>query len=127
VFNDGMSLLERDEQLAALRQAMDAPVTGEGSLVLVSGEAGVGKTTLVRRFAATLKDVQVVTGVCDPLPTPPRSGPCSTWRPGSGSPWSSSWPPRARAGAWREPCSSARLRDPESASGPPKIAERWSS
>lgn len=85
-FNDGMSVLERDEQLAALRQGMDAAATGGGSLVLVSGEAGVGKTTLVRRFAATLEDAQVVTGVCDPLPTPSPLGPLLDMAPGLGLP-----------------------------------------
>jgi len=71
----GQQLLERDQQLAALGRAMDAAASGHGSLILLSGEAGVGKTALVRRFAATLDGIHVVTGICDPLPTPHALGP----------------------------------------------------
>jgi hypothetical protein len=37
----GRLLLERDEQLAALRQAMDAAVAGQGSQLLLGGVAAV--------------------------------------------------------------------------------------
>ncbi|MGH3339727.1 MAG: ATP-binding protein, partial [Propionibacteriaceae bacterium] len=44
------SLLERSEQLSALATALsEVSESGRGRLVLVSGEAGVGKTALVRR------------------------------------------------------------------------------
>jgi MoxR-like ATPase len=46
-----VALLERDEALAALTAALTAAVEGSGRIVFVSGEAGVGKTTLVRAFA----------------------------------------------------------------------------
>jgi predicted ATPase len=42
------ALLERETELAALVAAVDAARTGTGALVLVAGEAGIGKTTLVR-------------------------------------------------------------------------------
>ena len=38
--------------------------------MLVAGEAGVGKTVLIRRFTADQRDVRVITGACDPLFTP---------------------------------------------------------
>lgn len=41
------TLLERDDALAALRGAHSETKAGSGRLVLVSGEAGVGKTSLV--------------------------------------------------------------------------------
>lgn len=41
-------LIERDEQLATLAQRLDDTRAGRGALVLVGGEAGVGKTRLVR-------------------------------------------------------------------------------
>jgi predicted ATPase len=42
-------LLERDEELGALVASLDSVRrTGKGKLVLVSGEAGIGKTALVR-------------------------------------------------------------------------------
>lgn len=42
----------RGTELAALRERWDAAVAGHGGLVLVGGEAGIGKTRLVREFAA---------------------------------------------------------------------------
>ncbi len=42
----------RSAELAALRERWDAAVGGRGGLVLVGGEAGIGKTRLVREFAA---------------------------------------------------------------------------
>jgi type II secretory pathway predicted ATPase ExeA len=45
-------LLERDVELAELRSAIDGLHRGEGAIVLVSGEAGVGKTSLARAVLA---------------------------------------------------------------------------
>jgi predicted ATPase len=36
----------RDRELALLRQRVDAALRGEGSLVFLTGEAGIGKTRL---------------------------------------------------------------------------------
>jgi predicted ATPase len=41
-------LLERDAQLVEVRAAIDAVAQGSGSVVIVSGPAGVGKTSLLR-------------------------------------------------------------------------------
>jgi AAA ATPase domain len=40
-------LVERDAELAALVSALDAARAGEGSVVLIEGPAGIGKTALV--------------------------------------------------------------------------------
>ena len=47
-----MELLEREGALAALGEAHDAAVLGAGRVVFVTGEAGIGKTSLVNEFAA---------------------------------------------------------------------------
>ncbi|HVN13979.1 MAG TPA: AAA family ATPase, partial [Kineosporiaceae bacterium] len=46
------ALVGRDEELAALRASAAEAVAGRGSVVLVGGEAGVGKTTLARAVLA---------------------------------------------------------------------------
>ena len=45
------SLVGRDLLLAELRGALDAALAGHGSLVLITGEPGIGKTALVTAFA----------------------------------------------------------------------------
>ena len=44
----GDSVLERERELEAIRDALGAAHGGEGQLVLVDGPAGVGKTTLMK-------------------------------------------------------------------------------
>jgi DNA-binding CsgD family transcriptional regulator/tetratricopeptide (TPR) repeat protein len=64
-------LLEREEALAALHGALSESRAGSGRLVLVSGEAGIGKTALVLAFGRTIgRSSRVLTGACDPLFTP---------------------------------------------------------
>jgi len=62
-------LLERDHQLATLTELLHVARSGSGSLVLIGGEAGAGKTTLVTEFVSPLGR-QAVVGACDPLSTP---------------------------------------------------------
>ena len=65
-------LLEREDLLDALHERLDVVTRdGSGSLVLVAGEAGAGKTTLITTFAGRMgDDVLVMFGNCDPLSTP---------------------------------------------------------
>jgi DNA-binding CsgD family transcriptional regulator len=68
-------LLERGAQLEALHEALDT-IDARGRLVLVGGEAGVGKTALVGRFCEECADrVRVLWGACDALFTPRPLGP----------------------------------------------------
>jgi nicotinamide riboside kinase len=46
-----MTLLERESSLASLAEYAEEARRGEGRLVLVAGEAGVGKSALVEQFA----------------------------------------------------------------------------
>jgi DNA-binding CsgD family transcriptional regulator len=64
-----MSFVERERELAALGEHLAAAAGGEGRLVVVGGEAGVGKTTLLRRFAEE-QDARVLWAACDGLFTP---------------------------------------------------------
>ena len=64
-------LLERDDALERLRTALTEAATGRGRLVFVSGEAGVGKTSLVTRFREEhAAQGRVLSGACDGLLTP---------------------------------------------------------
>ena len=70
-------LLERARELTALRMWM-AAVSQErqGRLALVGGEAGVGKTALVRRFSKEQpRSARILWGECDALFTPRPLGP----------------------------------------------------
>src|SRR5919197_1103697 len=69
-------LLERSAELAALDACLAAVVGGGGGrLVLVGGEAGIGKTALVRAFCARAPAPRVLWGACDALFTPRPLGP----------------------------------------------------
>ncbi|HEY6707234.1 MAG TPA: ATP-binding protein [Actinomycetota bacterium] len=100
-----MDLLERASLLDELGAALGATATG-GCVVLVAGEAGMGKSALVRRFAERHSaDARFLLGACDRCSRPGRLGRCTTWgaRPAAG--WRPSWPPEARAsscspGSW---------------------------
>jgi DNA-binding CsgD family transcriptional regulator len=66
-----MTLLERDELLAQLQAHWQEAAEQAGRLVVVEGEAGIGKTALMRRFAQSLGGaVPVLWGACDALATP---------------------------------------------------------
>jgi DNA-binding CsgD family transcriptional regulator len=72
----GTELLERESALADLGRAVDAAKGRTGSLVLVEGEAGVGKTALLRRFVGLQGgELRTLWGSCDPLFTPRPLGP----------------------------------------------------
>ncbi len=71
-----MHLLERQhvrEQLAGFLSDVES---GQGRLVLLGGEAGVGKSALVREFGESIiARARVLIGACDPLSTPTPLGP----------------------------------------------------
>jgi DNA-binding CsgD family transcriptional regulator/energy-coupling factor transporter ATP-binding protein EcfA2 len=72
----GPVLLERDRELAELAQAAGEAAAGEGGLVLVSGEAGIGKSSLVRALRGLLPaEGRLLVGHCDDLGTPRTLGP----------------------------------------------------
>ncbi len=74
-----MPLLERESAMASLVQYARQAYTGEGRLVLVSGEAGIGKSSVVERLAGRLEvelpGTRWAWGMCDGLFTPRPLGP----------------------------------------------------
>jgi predicted ATPase len=69
-------LLERDDTLAVLAGAVAAAAAGRGSVAIVSGEAGIGKTSLVRAFVAEATGrARLLVAACDDLMAPRTLGP----------------------------------------------------
>ncbi len=71
----GAVLLERESSLACLGEYAVQARRGEGRLVLVAGEAGVGKSALVEQLRLDLPDARWWWGACDGLFTPRPLGP----------------------------------------------------
>lgn len=72
----GADLLERDDARARLDADLEHARLGVGRVVLVGGEAGVGKTSVVRSFTARHEQaLRVVWGACEALFTPRPLGP----------------------------------------------------
>ena len=70
-----MRLLERELQLDALHEYAADARAGNGRLVLVCGEAGIGKSSLVDAFLAQVADARVAWTACDGAFTPSALGP----------------------------------------------------
>ncbi|MEO6793165.1 MAG: AAA family ATPase, partial [Mycobacterium sp.] len=69
-------LLERDTALATLHRCHRAATRGRGQMVLLRGEAGVGKTAVIARFRTGLDPgTRELRGWCDGLATPRPLGP----------------------------------------------------
>jgi DNA-binding CsgD family transcriptional regulator/tetratricopeptide (TPR) repeat protein len=69
-------LLDREVPLAVLQAALERTRTGRGEVAIVTGEAGIGKTSLVRDFLTRLPaEIHAYAGVCDDLVTPRPLGP----------------------------------------------------
>jgi DNA-binding CsgD family transcriptional regulator/tetratricopeptide (TPR) repeat protein len=64
-------LLERDGLLASLEHLVDLAGDGAGSMAMIAGEAGTGKTSLMNELARRIEPRgRVLIGGCDPLTTP---------------------------------------------------------
>lgn len=70
-----MELLEREAAQAALGRAVAEAAGGAGRIVLLAGEAGVGKTALLATLPDAGGGARVLVGRCDPLLTPRALGP----------------------------------------------------
>jgi len=63
-----MGLIEREGFLRSLETMFDSVIEGEGHCVLVSGEAGIGKTSLIKSFYKEKRtNCKIYQGTCDAL------------------------------------------------------------
>lgn len=74
---ESVELLERSAHLGVLRDSLAGVLAGgHGRLVLLGGEAGVGKTAIVRRFCEEQRPpTRILWGACEALFTPRALGP----------------------------------------------------
>ena len=71
-----VGLLERDGELAALRAATTDAAARRGSVVVITGEAGIGKSSLLHAWLADPGcEVRILQGWCDDLLTSRTLGP----------------------------------------------------
>lgn len=69
-------ILERETELAQLARLVDEAGSSGGRVVLIRGEAGIGKSTLVDRFLSNSGDrAHILLGACDDLLTAQPLGP----------------------------------------------------
>ncbi|MGZ6589863.1 MAG: AAA family ATPase, partial [Solirubrobacteraceae bacterium] len=54
------ALLERERELETLREGLDRACAGEGTLLLIEGPAGVGKTELAREARAAAERARIM-------------------------------------------------------------------
>ena len=80
-----MELLERAPQLALLEEHLQAAMSEHGRLVMVGGEAGVGKSALVQAFAeGAVARATVLRASCEATSTPTPVGPTRDLAPALG-------------------------------------------
>jgi DNA-binding CsgD family transcriptional regulator/tetratricopeptide (TPR) repeat protein len=73
---DQSGLVERSAAIQILERSLGRARSGHSSVVLVSGEAGVGKTALIREFIkAAQQQAEILTGACEDLVAPRPLGP----------------------------------------------------
>jgi len=76
-----IQLVDRVEEMNLLREAVDRAVRGEGSLLFLRGEPGIGKTRLTREMGAyaRLRGMNVLHGRCPALLTMTGIPPYVLW------------------------------------------------
>jgi DNA-binding CsgD family transcriptional regulator len=71
-----ISLLERDSQIADLRELLSKVRRGFGQIAVLFGEAGAGKTSLLKAFTDSIaEEARILRGACEDLPLPEPLGP----------------------------------------------------
>ncbi|MBL9045919.1 MAG: AAA family ATPase [Tabrizicola sp.] len=71
-----MQLQERENQLLAMQEALAETRKGSGRCLAILGEAGIGKTSLLRAFLADLPaEIRILRGACEDLTVAEPLGP----------------------------------------------------
>lgn len=79
-------LIERDEQLAQLEALLNEARAGQGRAVVLRGEAGIGKSALLRAFMRGVRDrATAAFGYCDAVATQRALSPLHDMAPSLGS------------------------------------------
>ena len=110
-----MELLEREQLLTQLEEHLRQAAAGHGRVVLVGGEAGVGKTALVDEFCRRVAGVApALRASCDALSTPGPLGPVRDLAPRSACRSShtrlTAIPATRSSGAFSQPLAHGRAR-----------------
>jgi len=101
-----MRLLERENALRSLSEYAGQAMAGAGRVLLVAGEAGAGKSSLLEQFEVETPKARWLRAACDGLFTPRPLGPLFDLAEQLGGPLLDA----ARSGAAREALFSAVLR-----------------
>ncbi len=59
----GQTLVGREKEMALLREALDSAAAGAGQLLLLRGEAGIGKSRLARELIARARELDFAVGI----------------------------------------------------------------
>jgi serine/threonine protein kinase/tetratricopeptide (TPR) repeat protein len=62
--SQAIRVVGREPELEQLRQALDSAANGSGSFICITGEPGLGKSTLVEGFLSGISDVLIARGRC---------------------------------------------------------------
>ena len=65
-----MELVERENEIRLLEECLRDAARGSGRMVLLGGEAGIGKTSLLQALADRRDEAILWWGACDALQTP---------------------------------------------------------
>lgn len=80
-----MHVLERSGELGVLGAAARSAARGHGAVALVYGEAGIGKSTVIKILRSALPaEARLLVGYCDALSTPRTLGPFKDVAPSLG-------------------------------------------
>jgi predicted ATPase len=86
-----VDVLEHDAVLASLDDELSESLADRGRTVLLTGEAGIGKSTVVRAFLGAHDDVRTVVGHCNRVAAPRSLGPILDIAAALGMPRLYSW------------------------------------